>query len=60
MYKPSLKFETKKEQVKERMMKWAKIFGCNIQMAQWENMWLKRLKFILCCNLNIINSTFIK
>ena len=33
------------------MIKWAKIFGYNIQMEQWENMWLKGLKCTLYYNL---------
>lgn len=33
------------------MVKWAKIFGYNIQIDQWERMWLKGLKFSLSYNL---------
>lgn len=33
------------------MVKWAKFFGYNIQIDQWERMWLKGLKFSLSYNL---------
>lgn len=33
------------------MIKWAKNFGYNIQMEQWERMWIKGLKFALSFNL---------
>lgn len=45
IYKLLLKYQ--REQVKECLIKWAKMFGYNIQMVQWENMWLKEFKFIL-------------
>lgn len=51
MYTYLLMFETEEKQVKECMMEWATNFGYNIQMKQWENMWLKELRFLLYLDL---------
>ena len=51
MYKMLLQMNLEYEQVKECMIKWAKIFGYNITLEQWENMWNKGLKFTLNYNL---------
>lgn len=37
MYGLSLKFEAKEEQLKGSVIKWAKIFGYNIEIEQCEN-----------------------
>lgn len=39
------------EQVQKCVIKWAKNVGYNIQTAQWENMWSKGLKCIICSDL---------
>ena len=51
MHKMLLKLNTEEAQVKECMVKWAQIFGYNVQMEQWEDMWKYRLKFLRSYNL---------
>ena len=51
MYKMLLQLNMEDEQVKDCMIKWARNFGYNIMMEQWEKMWRRGLKFILSYNL---------
>lgn len=59
MYKLLLKYESEEELVKNCIVKWVKIYVYDIQMEEWERIWLRGLKFTLVFSLeNIYKNIF--
>uniref|UniRef100_A0A670ICM2 Reverse transcriptase domain-containing protein n=1 Tax=Podarcis muralis TaxID=64176 RepID=A0A670ICM2_PODMU len=48
MYKILLEWHTKDEEVKAVMVQWARDFGYNVQLEDWERLWKENIKFTAC------------